>query len=686
MNVPSRLTAITLTAILALTACSARISSLPTQRLADTSSAVTVRLLIGANGVHSTSRARTPRFVSAATLGVDLRVLSGATLITEIAVDVSPGSAACGGSTGSPRTCTGTTGFLAAGTYTLTATTYDQKPVAGAIPGTAHALATSTVSGVVVANRTDTNATIYVGGIINGFGAPGFVSLSADGTAHLVGFALAPTDYANEPITAGVNDPYANPITLTLSETGGTGHATLQLNGSNVGTTAVVNRSSDAVQVAYDGAGAPGYYATITLAASGTTSTNVTIAPMFVSPSAYNVGRTINFFAAGQQSTLAITEANAPGTTTYATTPTGCTNIITVGGVSGAGSSANVTITDATTALASGCSVAITDNAGTSTSVPVAFTNTLTSATTTVPGQFAEYPMTGTAPDSIQTGPDGRLWFTEFSSNKLGAITVNGSLSEYPIAGSNPSLLCVGSDGRLWYAEQSAIEVGAMTTAGVAVHYPTNSPPLGTTLGPDARVWFSQSNSNFGAMTPSGSYTEYVTPWTSLQPSIALGPDGRIWAIAGVPQKIVAYGTGYNGSTLGSLAAYGSFSGGANITRITAGPDGAIWFTENGASKVGRITTAGVITEYSLPLGASSPNGVLAGADGNVWVAEGARKRIARIGTGANGTTLGSITEYVGTAATGFTAQGSKSGAIGPDGNLWFLESTPTSNVLRFTP
>ena len=33
---------------------------------------------------------------------------------------------------------------------------------------------------------------------------------------------------------------------------------------------------------------------------------------------------------------------------------------------------------------------------------------------------------------------------------------------------------------------------------------------------------------------------------------------------------------------------------------ITPGPDGNLWFTENGAGKIGRITTGGVITEFSL--------------------------------------------------------------------------------------
>src|SRR6059036_907923 len=33
-------------------------------------------------------------------------------------------------------------------------------------------------------------------------------------------------------------------------------------------------------------------------------------------------------------------------------------------------------------------------------------------------------------------------------------------------------------------------------------------------------------------------------------------------------------------------------------TGITAGPDGALWFTEEGANAIGRITTAGTITEF----------------------------------------------------------------------------------------
>jgi streptogramin lyase len=43
---------------------------------------------------------------------------------------------------------------------------------------------------------------------------------------------------------------------------------------------------------------------------------------------------------------------------------------------------------------------------------------------------------------------------------------------------------------------------------------------------------------------------------------------------------------------------------------IPLGPDGALWFTEALGNKIGRITTAGVITEYTIPVASSSPQGI----------------------------------------------------------------------------
>ena len=64
--------------------------------------------------------------------------------------------------------------------------------------------------------------------------------------------------------------------------------------------------------------------------------------------------------------------------------------------------------------------------------------------------------------------------------------------------------------------------------------------------------------------------------------------------------------------------------------RITAGPDGNLWFTEPFNDKIGRITPTGVITEFVLSAPAQ-PRDIVAGADGNLWFTEYIAGILARI-------------------------------------------------------
>jgi len=82
-------------------------------------------------------------------------------------------------------------------------------------------------------------------------------------------------------------------------------------------------------------------------------------------------------------------------------------------------------------------------------------------------------------------------------------------------------------------------------------------------------------------------------------------------------------------------------------------------------NKIGRITPTGVITEFPLPgpgFG-SGASGITAGPDGNLWFAETTIGKIGRI------TPDGAITEFGipgGQRAIDITA--------GPDRNLWFTQ------------
>jgi hypothetical protein len=81
---------------------------------------------------------------------------------------------------------------------------------------------------------------------------------------------------------------------------------------------------------------------------------------------------------------------------------------------------------------------------------------------------------------------------------------------------------------------------------------------------------------------------------------------------------------------------------------IAAGPDGALWFTNNGntfGDSIGRITTSGKITSYtSAHVG--GPEGITAGPDGALW--------FTNLGD-LNGTSIGRITTTVTPAVGHFT-------------------------------
>ena len=51
------------------------------------------------------------------------------------------------------------------------------------------------------------------------------------------------------------------------------------------------------------------------------------------------------------------------------------------------------------------------------------------------------------------------------------------------------------------------------------------------------------------------------------------------------------------------------------------GPTATSAFTESDANKIGRITTAGVVTQFPLPAG-NTPTSITAGPDGNLWFTE----------------------------------------------------------------
>ena len=64
-----------------------------------------------------------------------------------------------------------------------------------------------------------------------------------------------------------------------------------------------------------------------------------------------------------------------------------------------------------------------------------------------------------------------------------------------------------------------------------------------------------------------------------------------------------------------SITEYSIPTPNADLRGITLGPDGALWFNEAAANKIGRITLQGDVTEFPTP---DATFGIATGPDGNL--------------------------------------------------------------------
>jgi virginiamycin B lyase len=268
------------------------------------------------------------------------------------------------------------------------------------------------------------------------------------------------------------------------------------------------------------------------------------------------------------------------------------------------------------------------------------------------------------------SGPDGRIWFTEFnnSANNLAAVTTAGVVTEYHLTGLNfqPNGIVVGPDGNIWTGGYGGL-IDKVTTGGVATQYTVAAGAHITTMvvGSDSNIWYGDyGNSKVGKITTAGVVTEYPLPAGSIPCGIAAGSDGNLWLTdcgLGFIRKISTAGTVLNSYSAGLSHPTGVFE-------IIGGPDGNLYFTENNGNAaimdgVGKITTAGTITELGTLTPLTAPQVLAIGKDGNVYFTELLKKNLGRIFL-----SNGAVSEFplVLSGSNGTTAI-----AAGPDGRLW---------------
>jgi virginiamycin B lyase len=245
------------------------------------------------------------------------------------------------------------------------------------------------------------------------------------------------------------------------------------------------------------------------------------------------------------------------------------------------------------------------------------------------------------APEEITVGQDGALWYTNFNGGSIGRITTAGAVSSYGIPGLlHPYEITADSDGALWFTYQDGI--GRITTAGVVTNLivvPGIDIFGGLTTTSDGSLWFLDGNS-VDQMDLSGVVTNsYPIPSVpgNLE-DVTTGSDGALW--------LTIRGEQHGGfidriSTAGVISHY-SPGRDEDPFSISSGPDDALWFiadsTKTGVWSIGRLTTAGVLTSYEGP-GLNDPSPavdlpqlITAGPDRAMWFTDQNANALGSIG------------------------------------------------------
>ncbi len=314
----------------------------------------------------------------------------------------------------------------------------------------------------------------------------------------------------------------------------------------------------------------------------------------------------------------------------------------------------------------------------------------------------------------ITHGPDGNIWFTNPGANEIGRMTPAGRFTGFPIPtpDSSPIDITTGPDGALWFTEFAG-KIGRITTSGRITEFPIPgaAPGFGITSGPGGALWFVTSccdatkPGEIGRITTSGAVTLFpVGAGTTPTVGITTGPDGNLWYPVQTGSTAAGSATSTADDRIQRMSPAGVVTGDFPIptpysdpSRIVTGPDGNLWFTEQGAvgsmgccqptfpslGKIGRITPSGRITEFTTPgqsslAAGSNPAGIAVGPDGNLWFTEYSyftKDTMVQHGGNKIGriTPSGNITEFP--IPTPYSRDdGITSGAPG-DGHMYFTES-----------
>ncbi len=302
--------------------------------------------------------------------------------------------------------------------------------------------------------------------------------------------------------------------------------------------------------------------------------------------------------------------------------------------------------------------------------LPVVATTGIT--VTSVP--ISESPTTTSASDpiAITAGPDGKLWFSEQATAKLGSIDpATHTVTEFGPLAAYSQAIVAGPDGNLWFTEETGGMVGTINpTTGVITQFSVTAASkgadlVGIVIGSDGNLWIADPTDHaIVSLNPTThASAAYPLPGTDTPWAITAGPDGNLWFTDPGSNSLGVFALAAHKATEFPLP-----TSGAKPLAITAGPDGNLWFTESQTSRIGSINPkTDAIVEDRLLSNFAQPNGIVAGPDGNIWFTAQGISEVGKLDLSSSFISYdqGPTSPFLPDAIT-----------VGSDGNVWFADAT----------
>ncbi|MGA9946433.1 MAG: hypothetical protein WBE79_05095 [Candidatus Cybelea sp.] len=228
---------------------------------------------------------------------------------------------------------------------------------------------------------------------------------------------------------------------------------------------------------------------------------------------------------------------------------------------------------------------------------------------------------------SMLEGPDGNVWFTDYSKDRIGMITPLGHVTFFALGNNaGPFSMALGSDAALWFTENTAGKIGRLTTSGQLTTFDAGSEPLYIVSGPDGDLWYSDIGGNIYKLTTTGKRSRVRSVYR-LGGGL-LAANHNLWFYDALNIQLEEM------STTGAILEKYPVSNSCLPFSLTSGPQDSLWYVDPVNHCVARMTLSGkffVAPTYSQKRSPQNIAGIVVGPNGYLWF------------TGAGSRTLGWI-------------------------------------------